>query len=54
MEQTGSYCFVSCSIPYNARWSSGQDIALSRRNHGFDSRTSDWPAMVMDTHTSGR
>lgn len=24
---------------YMARWSSGQDAALSRRKHGFDSRT---------------
>ena len=24
---------------HSARWSRGQDTALSRRNHGFDSRT---------------
>ncbi len=32
--------FLLRQINSMARWSRGQDAALSRRNHGFDSRTS--------------
>ena len=31
------YCIID--IVLEASWSSGQDVALSRRKHGFDSRT---------------
>ena len=35
----GGRWFKSCCRYPSARWSRGQDTALSRRNHGFDSRT---------------